>query len=197
MMFLRALILSAATLAWVVLALIFGATLLGQVTAITTKSWSVFMLLPSLATGLLALFFWRLAHKHRSPREAHKASPQTTAPEEFNSRVVGTTFTNPDGSDRQTAIQKYCKPGTQLQLAREPNNSHDPGAIAVHCGGVQIGYLSSELANEYAADIDAGRTGLRARVKEVTGGQKGKQSLGVNIIVTIHDFDNYGESRLI
>lgn len=29
-----------------------------------------------------------------------------------------------------------------------------PNAIAVRCAGVQIGYLSAELAEEYADDID-------------------------------------------
>jgi HIRAN domain len=50
-------------------------------------------------------------------------------------------------------------PGSQLELRRDPENPHDPNAIAVHGpgGGEQVGWVPRELAEEIAPDLDAGR----------------------------------------
>ena len=50
-------------------------------------------------------------------------------------------------------------PGRALRLRRDPENPHDPHAIAVHPagGGDQIGWVPRELAAELAGDLDAGR----------------------------------------
>ena len=106
---------------------------------------------------------------------------------EFYSSVVGVSHKNPDGSDRQAHIKKYCKAGAPLTLEREPQNPHDPNAIAVLCNGVQIGYLRGRMAQEYAESIDDGQIEMTARVKEVTGGTAGRESLGVNIVVTLRE----------
>jgi HIRAN domain len=50
-------------------------------------------------------------------------------------------------------------PGRALRLRRDPDNPHDPHAIAVHPagGGDQVGWVPRELAAELAGDLDAGR----------------------------------------
>ena len=49
-------------------------------------------------------------------------------------------------------------PGRPLELRRDPDNPHDPNAIAVHAGdGQQVGWVPRELAAELAAELDAGR----------------------------------------
>jgi hypothetical protein len=50
-------------------------------------------------------------------------------------------------------------PGTELELRRDPENEHDPNAIAVHGpgGGEQVGWVPRELAEEIAPELDAGR----------------------------------------
>ena len=50
-------------------------------------------------------------------------------------------------------------PGRQLELRRDPENPHDPNAIAVYPagGGEQVGWVPRELAAELAAELDAGR----------------------------------------
>jgi hypothetical protein len=52
-----------------------------------------------------------------------------------------------------------AEPGRPLTLRRDPENPHDPDAIAVHAegGGEQLGWVPRELAAELAAEIDAGR----------------------------------------
>jgi hypothetical protein len=49
-------------------------------------------------------------------------------------------------------------PGRPLELRRDPDNPHDPNAIAVHApGGPQVGWVPRKLAEELAPDLDAGR----------------------------------------
>jgi hypothetical protein len=49
-------------------------------------------------------------------------------------------------------------PGAALVLRREPDNEHDPRAIAVLApGGGQAGWVPREVAPAVAADLDAGR----------------------------------------
>jgi hypothetical protein len=50
-------------------------------------------------------------------------------------------------------------PGRPLVLRRDPDNEHDPHAIAVEPadGGAQAGWVPAEVAVDIAPDIDAGR----------------------------------------
>jgi hypothetical protein len=50
-------------------------------------------------------------------------------------------------------------PGRPLELRRDPDNEHDPNAIAVHTAdaGEQVGWVPREIAAELAPDLDAGR----------------------------------------
>jgi hypothetical protein len=49
-------------------------------------------------------------------------------------------------------------PGESLELRRDPDNEHDPNAIAVHVrGGPQLGWVPREIAAELAPEIDAGK----------------------------------------
>jgi hypothetical protein len=48
-------------------------------------------------------------------------------------------------------------PGSRLDLCRDPENEHDPNAIAVLAGGDQVGWVPRELAAELAPELDAGR----------------------------------------
>jgi len=86
---------------------------------------------------------------------------------------------NDDGSSRQ-AFLKTCSSGDPLVLVREPKNKYDRNAIAVFRGTDQLGYLSKEVAGELAKVMDSGKK-LTAKILEVTGGEKGKPTLGCNI----------------
>jgi hypothetical protein len=51
-----------------------------------------------------------------------------------------------------------ASPGSTLALRRDPDNEHDPHAIAVLVdGGGQLGWVPREVAAEIAVDLDAGR----------------------------------------
>ena len=47
-------------------------------------------------------------------------------------------------------------PGQPLELRRDPDNEHDPHAIAVLAGGEQVGWVPRELAAEIAPQLDRG-----------------------------------------
>jgi hypothetical protein len=48
-------------------------------------------------------------------------------------------------------------PGRPLELRRDPDNPHDPNAIAVYAADAeQVGWVPREIAAELAAELDAG-----------------------------------------
>lgn len=206
MMTVKRLFNAALALLFSIAAVVFGAAALMWL-IFAVAQWSGDQAAICLMLAALAYLCWRLARRRwqrgrsdepdaPAPRVKTPWRPawlvraaggaQALAPGEFYSRVVGVTQTNADGGSRQAAIRRHCRDGAPLQLTREPDNPHDPNAIAVRCAGVQIGYLSAELTEEYANDIDTGAIKLHARVKQVTGGTRGKKHLGVNIILAVH-----------
>ena len=49
-----------------------------------------------------------------------------------------------------------AQPGRPLRLERQPDNEHDPNAIAVYAGD-QLGFVPREIAAELAPEVDAGK----------------------------------------
>lgn len=70
-------------------------------------------------------------------------------------KVVGVTFTNDDGSDRQDII-KNLPDNVSLMLVRERHNKYDKNAIMVFANLRQIGYIGKEYAKIIAPKMDAG-----------------------------------------
>jgi single-stranded-DNA-specific exonuclease len=71
---------------------------------------------------------------------------------------------------------------SRLELRRDPDNPHDPNAIAVHYGNLQLGFFNKRLAAHIAPLIDAGAR-YRARVASLTGGSDETKHRGVNVFV--------------
>ena len=70
-------------------------------------------------------------------------------------RVVGVAGA---GRHHAEAIDSDAvKPGSPMELRRQPDNEHDPNAIAVHAGGPQVGWVPREVAAELARELDEGR----------------------------------------
>ena len=71
--------------------------------------------------------------------------------------VVGIGYANADGSSRKANIQRM-RPGDPIELVPEPDNEHDPYAVAVFdAKRRQLGYLSAERAPWIGSLIRAGR----------------------------------------
>jgi single-stranded-DNA-specific exonuclease len=88
--------------------------------------------------------------------------------------VVGVSF-----EGRQDVVAGL-RADAPLDLVRERDNQHDPNAIAVRFGILQLGYISRGIAAHIAPAIDGGATYL-ARVASLTGG--GAKHFGVNVFV--------------
>jgi hypothetical protein len=76
--------------------------------------------------------------------------------------VAGTGF-----EGRAAVIRRYCHTGQSVELRREPNNPHDPNAIAVYLESPvlfgllgkrrrQIGYVKAPAADGLAKRMDEG-----------------------------------------
>lgn len=161
----------------------------------------------------LVLFFYvlyRLARSKDKPRAAEHltVSGRTSFPfseltsdprfpqiRRIHTKVRGVSKTNADGSDRQKIIRTCCHPGDALYCVREPTNPVDPNAIQVRrvvradmpdqvSVGEQIGYLSRELAEEFACRMDEDHFVLMAETLDITGAEYG--NLGVNIELSVY-----------
>lgn len=143
--------------------------------------------------GLAALIFF-IPRKKRPAIASPPANPAKRitrlraedATESFFCAVVGESFKNEDGGDRQEIIRRLAKAGEQVHLEREPDNPHDDNAIAVFVEDQQIGYLKTEVAARHAPKIDTGRYALAAVIASVNGGKRGKKNLGVTLEATLY-----------
>lgn len=90
-----------------------------------------------------------------------EADHHTLDPRCFFCRVAGTSYR------RDTLQREDLKPGTPVLLRPEPDNQHDPNAIAVWdpSGEVQLGYIPAELSPVLQTRVPAGRD-----LTEVFGG---------------------------
>ena len=84
-------------------------------------------------------------------------------------RVVGVA-----GAGRHHAealVAEDVGPGRPLALRRDPENPHDPSAIAVHAaaGGAQVGWVPREVAAELAPALDAGAAWSAVVLREQRG----------------------------
>jgi len=71
-------------------------------------------------------------------------------------KAAGVVHCNQDGSSRQAIIERCCRLES-LTLHREPDNPHDPNAVAVlRANGEQIGYLYRELAKVISHRLELG-----------------------------------------
>ncbi|MBV8344639.1 MAG: DEAD/DEAH box helicase [Candidatus Eremiobacteraeota bacterium] len=81
----------------------------------------------------------------------------------FHTKIAGVSF-----EGRQDVIAGL-RAGAELELRREPRNPHDPNAIAVAYGNLQLGFFNRRIAAHLAPLIDAGAR-YRAHIASLTGG---------------------------
>lgn len=87
----------------------------------------------------------------------------------YETKVVGVSLSNADGSSRQEIIKREVEENDKLNLAAEPDNPHDPNAIKVLSKhGNQIGYLNKEMAATIKPALD-NQTEIHVTAKWVNG----------------------------
>jgi len=112
----------------------------------------------------------------------------------IHTKIRGVSHQNPDGSYRQQVIRSSCHAGDALFLIREPGNPVDPNAVLIGraCQGTdgpirgeRLGYLSRELAQDFAPILDQGTVIMIAEILELTGDVSEDEggNVGVNIRV--------------
>lgn len=115
-------------------------------------------------------------------------------PEIRHTKVVGVTYKNEDGSSRQSIIRKYGEPDATIILERDYENEFSDHAVAVKIidddfEERQIGYLSEEFAEKLYDKLEQ----VRCVVKDITGGEEDKKTLGVNLEMAIFSDEEYQE----
>jgi single-stranded-DNA-specific exonuclease len=97
-----------------------------------------------------------------------------------DTKVVGVTFAGRQGVIRQ------MQAGEPLMLRREPGNAYDRNAIRVErLNGVQVGYISKELAAELAKRIDGVGGAIGAKAQRIVGEEALGHSLGLRIAFSV------------
>ncbi len=73
----------------------------------------------------------------------------------YESKVVGVSKANDDGTSRQEIIKREVEEEDKLKLEMEPDNAYDKNAVKVLSrNGNQIGYLNRELAEKVHPAIE-------------------------------------------
>ncbi|MEP1097010.1 MAG: HIRAN domain-containing protein [Cyclobacteriaceae bacterium] len=99
----------------------------------------------------------------------------------YDSKVVGVSQLNEDGSSRQHIIKREVEEEDGLSLELEPTNVHDRNAVKVLSKfGNQIGYLNRELAEKVHPAIE-NDTEIHVKATWVNG----DKMLGVGIRIEL------------
>ncbi len=99
----------------------------------------------------------------------------------YESKVVGVSHSNADGTSRQEIIRREVAEEDPLFLELEPDNEFDPNAVKVLSKEKnQIGYLKTELAEQVRSAL-VNQTTVYARALWVNG----EKMLGVGIRIEL------------
>ncbi len=102
----------------------------------------------------------------------------------YHAKVVGVSFTNPDGKSRQRIIAG-CYPCELLQLRPEPENPVDKNAVVVlRASGEQIGYLQADQAEEVSRRLSCGWHYVPI-IKEILGEDCDAPGRGVLLLIAV------------
>jgi hypothetical protein len=102
---------------------------------------------------------------------------------DFRLPVVGCVYENDDGTSRQEELAR-CTVGERVELHREPDNPHDPSAVAVLTErGIRIGYIGANYTAWIGSKIDRGYD-VEAAIEQIRGG--GRTGLPLSAVLAIN-----------
>lgn len=172
--------------------ILLGVGVLGFMGIATTenKAALIAVCIGFIIAGAILLYLGIKANKalaNMSPEElselAKKQVPKIkkgTVVRDFNTKVVGVTFGNDNGSSRQ-AIIRTLKPGDVLVAKPVPTPEY-PDAIGVFTKrGKQLGHLSASVAAEISRDYP--NNPIKVTVNNITGGGNYNYGCNINIII--------------
>lgn len=116
---------------------------------------------------------------------------------DFSLPACGEWYDNDDGTSRQEELSR-CETGDPLALIREPDNPHDPMAVAVFTArGIRVGYLSRERAGWIGSKMDRGYK-VAAIVERIKSKHLPGSALGLIMRVSMAPpSDDLDEPRLL
>ena len=143
------------------------------------KTWQLVLLIIFYPVGIAYFIVWLCK---RNDRGTVSVKPSNlTVIRDFNTKVVGVTFGNDDGTSRQGII-KNCKAGEDIILKPVPTKEY-PDAIGVfNKRGQQLGHLNAELAAEMKKKYPTNP--MSVTVNSITGG--GDKSYGCNLHIVVY-----------
>lgn len=99
----------------------------------------------------------------------------------INTKTVGVTKDNADGSSRQDIIKSEVAEDDPIHFVHEPDNTFDPSAVKVMTAtGRQIGYLSKDVAPRIQSAIEN-----EAQIHATVSWVSGEKSVGVGLRVEL------------
>lgn len=139
------------------------------------KPWQIVLLIVFYPVGIVYFIIW-LCKKNKTAAPVSRSIMR-----DFNTKVVGVTFGNDDGTSRQEII-KSCKPGDDIILKPVPTKEY-PDAIGVfNKKGQQLGHIGAELASELKEKYP--RNAMSVTINNITGG--GDKNYGCNLHIVIY-----------
>ena len=108
---------------------------------------------------------------------------------EIFTKIVGVSFQNGNGSDRQAALASLLSETLPLTLTMkpEPDNQYDPYAIAILTpSGVQLGYIRKNLSFSIAKMIEYGYH-VKVELLTLTGTEDFSHHYGANIRIQFEE----------
>ncbi len=143
------------------------------------KTWQKVLLVIFYPVGIVYFIVW-LCNRNKSGAGA-VGSSKLSVIRDFNTKVVGVTFGNDDGSSRQEII-KNSKAGEDIIFKPVPTADY-PDAIGVfNKRGQQLGHLNAELAAEMKNKYT--NNPMSVTINNITGG--GDKNYGCNLHIIIY-----------
>lgn len=143
------------------------------------KTWQIVLLVIFYPVGIVYFIVWLCKRNKKS--DAVSVVPSRAVVRDFNTKVVGVTFGNDDGSSRQEII-KACKPGDDIIFKPVPTAEY-PDAIGVfNKKGQQLGHLGADLAADLKNNYP--NNPMSVTITDITGG--GDKNYGCNLHIIIY-----------
>lgn len=143
------------------------------------KPWQIVLLVIFYPVGIVYFIVW-LCKRNKTPVAASTANSRAVV-RDINTKVVGVTFGNNDGSSRQDIV-KSCKPGDDIILKPVPTKEY-PNAIGVfNKRGQQLGHIGADPADELKNNYP--NNPMSVTVNGITGG--GDKNYGCNLHIVIY-----------
>jgi len=109
-------------------------------------------------------------------------------------KIVGVSFQNPGGSNRQELI-KNLKENDTLAIEHEKDNPYDKNSHVIKHNNNILGHINKSLAEDLVNKVNNGEKILGIKEFKITGIEK--HTLGVNIIIELEKKDDWNSETKI